>query len=351
MLRSGYLHFAVLASVLALVAGCAGGPPAEPDPPRPVLTLPPDCTRTVAERADLVAAVATVSPGETVCVVGESLAGLVLELRRSGTSRAPVTLAGDGAVLGGIHVEADHVVVQGLSFFGGPGIEARGAGLVLRGNTVHEAQENGIVCAPCTDALVGGNVVRRADGSGLLVSGSGITVRDNTITDSVRRTAGDADGIRFFGDRIRIIGNTISDIKDDGYPGSPPHTDCFQTYDNSAPATTDVLISGNTCRNVDHQCLIATAEEAGLSGRTGRSRGLRFADNVCEVEGSQAVLVRWFPGVEITGNVLSGPNLDRAAYFGDGSVDGRFTGNDTPVGVRPAQVDESSRSGFVAAEG
>ena len=110
--------------------------------------------------------------------------------------------------------------------------------------------------------------------------------------------------------------------------------------------TVDVVISGNVCRNVDHQCLIATAEEAGLDGSVGRSHGIVFTDNVCDVEGSQAVLVQWFPGVVVRGSTFSGPGLDRAAIFLDGSTGAGFYGNVVPPTVAAFELDESSRVGF-----
>src|SRR4030095_12998540 len=110
--------------------------------------------------------------------------------------------------------------------------------------------------------------------------------------------------------------------------------------------TVGVTISRNVCRNVDHQCLIATAEEAGDEGLTGRSRNITFSDNICQVNGSQAVLVRWLPNVRVVSNTLTGPNLDRAAIFLDGSTEGEFLGNEVSPEVLPYEVDDSSRPGF-----
>jgi len=336
----------VVALILTLLAGCAATPADVLDPPTAPRELPADCWRTAAAPDEAAAAIAEVAAGQTVCLTGEGLAGAELRVTRSGTPDAPITIAGDGVALGGLLIEADDVGVHGISLVAGTGIEAEGRRLILRDNVLLDTRENGITCM-CDDAVIERNVVRRADGAGVFAAGDRILIQDNTISESVVQDSGDADGIRFFGTDVRILGNTITDIKDDGYGDSRPHTDCFQTYDNSAPATVDAVIQGNTCRNVDHQCLIATAEEAGLAGEVGRSRGIRFVDNVCEVEGSQAILIGWFPDVSVEGNRLAGPNLDRAVYFGDGSVRGRVMGNSTPAGVRPFQVDESSRPGFV----
>ena len=109
----------------------------------------------------------------------------------------------------------------------------------------------------------------------------------------------------------------------------------------------DVVIAGNVCRNVDAQCLIATAEEAGSDGDVGRSHGIEFTGNDCEVEGSQAVLVQWFPDVVVQGNTFDGRCYDRAAIFLDGSTGGEFAGNTVPAEVVPVRGDDqSSRDGF-----
>ena len=80
----------------------------------------------------------------------------------------------------------------------------------------------------------------------------------------------------------------------------------------------------------------------------GRSRGIEFTGNTCDAGASQAVLVEWFPDVHVQGNTLEGPALDRGAIFLYGSTGGRFADNSVPEGVRPYEVDDSSRPGFTA---
>jgi hypothetical protein len=243
-------------------------------------------------------------------------------------------------------VHADFVVVQGFDLAGGDGITVTGRGLTIRNNTLRDPALDGISCEEvCADVLIASNTVVRADGSAIIVEGQRITVQDNVISGSVRRQADDADGIRFFGTGIRLLHNTITDITDDGYADAPPHTDCFQTYDNGRIPTVGAVISDNVCRNVDAQCLIATAQESGRAGEIGRSTGIRFTGNDCDVEGAQAVLVEWFPGVVVRGNTFEGRN-SRAAYFLDGSTGGEFTANTVPPRVRAVQVDHSSEPGF-----
>jgi hypothetical protein len=284
----------------------------------------------------------------TVCVLGDGLAGTDVVVRTSGEPGRPVVVVSTGTRVRSLVVEADHVVMQGFVAADGDGIVLSGTDLVARGNEVRAAAEDGISCEdPCADVVIEDNVVVGADGSGILVEGQRITLHGNQVSGSVRREAGDADGVRFFGTDVRIQGNTVTDIKDDGYAGDPPHTDCFQTFDNSRLPTVGAVIADNVCRNVDHQCLIATAEESAGAGEIGRSRDIEFVGNKCQVEGRQAVLVQWVPEVVVRGNTFEGPNLDRAAIFLGGSLDGAFLDNTVPDSVSPYQLDEESAEGFI----
>lgn len=343
MSKPSAARFAVLVAAAGVLAACTTerppGPGAAPGSP--------PCTSTAQTADNARAALDRAGPGDVVCLRGNDLADADLTLTRSGTPQAPVTVVGDRTAVRSLRVEADHATVQGLATVpGGAGIDLAGSGLVVRGNDVRGAVEDGISCLTCVSSEIVGNTVDGTDGTGILVEGSDLRVRDNTVRGSVRRKADDADGIRFFGDRLTLTGNDISDITHDGYVGDPPHTDCFQTFDNSSPPTVDATITDNTCRNVDDQCLIATAEESGKVGAIGRSHGILFARNRCEVGGSQAVLVQWITDVHILDNVLAGPALDRGAYLGDGSVRGRFFGNTVAPGVRPLQVEDSARAGL-----
>ncbi len=193
------------------------------------------------------------------------------------------------------------------------------------------------------------NTVDGTDGTGIRIEGQGITLRDNTISGSVKRESRDADGVRFFGTAIRISGNTIRDISDDGYvpEESKPHTDCFQTFDDDSPVTYDVVISGNTCADVDAQCLIGTGSERGNEGVPAGVRSVVFEDNDCDIGGSQAVYLENYPNVEVRDNVLSGPNIYAGVKAQEGATDVVVTGNRVKSGVPPFEVDEGSMSGFV----
>lgn len=350
------LMIAVVGTTAALLAGaCTGGgsepegpsqpgrgPAAAAEPPRD--PPPVTCTHTATDLEQARALLAQAAPGQTLCFSGDGLRGADLEASASGTPQQPIVLVGRDTTVGSVSVEADHVVVDGFTTADGEGLTLTGTGITARGNEVLRARDDGVSCQ-CTDAEIEDNVVREADGTGIRIEGDRISALGNDVSGSVMRESNDADGIRFFGTGHRISANKVHDISDDGYP-EPPHTDCFQTYDNSSPPTRDVEISGNTCHNVDHQCLIATAEEAGQSGAVGRSRSLRFVGNTCAVEGSQAVLVRWFPEITVQDNEISGPDMVNGVYIADSSTSATVVGNRFRGEYPMVEVDESSRPGL-----
>ena len=305
------------------------------------------CTTSITDHHQVNKALATARPGTTVCIAGSDFGATDLVITRSGTRAAPLRVQGENTRVHSVRVTADHVIVEGFNTFGGDGIDAEGTDITIRNNVVVDADLDGISCGDCTDSLIQSNTVEHADGTGIRISGANITIDANVVKDSVRIDADDADGVRFFGFGHRITGNFIADIKDDGYTSAPPHTDCFQTFDNGKKlATSDVLIRGNTCTNVDHQCLIATAQEAGQAGQVGRSSRISFVDNTCDVEGSQAVLVRWFPDVEVRRNTFKGSNMYNAIVVQNDSTGASITDNSVEQDIPTFEVDPSSTDGF-----
>jgi parallel beta-helix repeat protein len=284
------------------------------------------------------------APGNTVCFTGGNLADAELTMTRSGTTDSPIKLVADGATVDTVHVTADNVVVEGFTVTGGDGISLEGARLTARHNTIHDTHRGGVACAPCTDSTISDNTVAHVSTVGIYISGQRITVSGNTVSDTFAENDGDADGMRFFGNGHRITGNTIRDISDRGYR-APPHPDCFQTFDHTTP-TYDVVISGNTCRNVDAQCLIATDDQPGRSGAPSGVPTISFLDNTCAPNGSQAINLRHWQSAEIRHNSFSGPHLNRAILISDGSAGCVVTDNTTAGGVPTVDVDGSSRPGF-----
>ncbi len=341
--------FATMIGVAMIMSSCTadpGPPPAGAPPPNQVSPLPAECVDRVTEPDQAGAALRRARPGSVVCLSGEGLAGAELEVTTSGTPQEPITIVSDGATVRSLNVKADYVVVEGLRLGDGDGLTMSGRGLVARNNVIYNAAADGVECLDCKDTIIESNTVARADGTGIWISGERITLRNNTVSDSVARTQGDADGVRFFGRGHRLTGNTIKDITASGYPRGGPHTDCFQTYDTpDAPPTYDVVIADNVCTNVDVQALIATNDGRGGRGAPRGQTTIIFERNTVSVNGSQAVLLRSFPGVVVRGNRFSGPG-DRAVMITEGSTDCTVIGNTMTGDLRPFEIDRESAPGF-----
>ncbi|MFN2479488.1 MAG: right-handed parallel beta-helix repeat-containing protein [Pseudonocardiaceae bacterium] len=326
---------------LTLIAGCTASPDQSQQNPR---GFPADCTRTISQSDDVRPALESASPGNTLCFTGGNLTDADLTITRSGTADSPIRLIADGATVDNVHVSADHILIEGFTVTGGDGILLEGTGLTAQHNMIHDTQRDGIACMPCTDSTIATNTVQHVATAGIYITGQRITVTGNTVSDTVARDDGDADGMRFFGTGHRITGNTIRDISERGYR-APPHPDCFQTYDHDT-ATYDVVISGNACENVDAQCLIATDDQPGDNGAPSRTPSITFVDNTCAPNGAQAINLRRWPNVEIRDNKFSGPNLQRAILIVGGSTSCTVIGN-TSAGHGPiVDVDGMSRPGF-----
>ncbi|MGH3588596.1 MAG: right-handed parallel beta-helix repeat-containing protein, partial [Pseudonocardia sp.] len=200
------------------------------------------------------------APGDTVCFSGEL--DEPLEITVGGTDGAPVTYRGNGAVVPGIRVEADNVVVEGFVSSG-------------------------------------------ADSTGIWAQGRNVTLLNNQITE-VEYDGEDVDGIRFFGDGAKIIGNRVfelegsEDIEDS-------HVDCIQTFATSGPGSSDVVIQGNRCEEIRAQCLMAEGpNDEGGSGE-GVSRNWVFDGNYCDSHAdAQSVALEDIQDVTITNNEMVG---------------------------------------------
>jgi parallel beta helix pectate lyase-like protein len=344
--------FATVIGLGLLVSGCTAvqsaesPPPGAPPPSNQVGPLPADCADRITEPEQATAAVAQVQPGSTVCLSGDGLTDTELEVTASGTPQQPITIVADGATMRSMTVKADYVVIQGLTLRDGYGLKLAGRGLVARNNVIYNAAKDGLACRGCVDTLIESNTVQRADGTGIWFSGERVTVRNNTVSESVLRTQDDADGIRFFGNGHRLTGNTIKDIKASGYRDEGPHTDCFQTYDNPGdPPTYDVIIANNVCTNVDVQCLIATIEDPPARGAPPGQTTITFEGNTCSVNGAQAVMLRNYSDVIVRGNSFSGPG-DRAVQLTGDSTGCVVTGNTVTSRMRPFEIDQQSERGF-----
>jgi parallel beta helix pectate lyase-like protein len=349
--RAAVRMVGLAAVVAAALVGCGGGtgsdaggggvPASSPEPP-PNNALPPGGCPLIDDPIAAQRALDTARPGDLVCLGGPGLVSATLRVTRSGAPGAPLRVLSDGAEVQDLSVHADQVEVAGFTLRDGGGLSLRGAGLHVHQNNVRGASRSGINCT-CTDSTIEANVVDGTDGTGIWVSGERITVRRNMVSGSVRREAADADGVRFFGNGIRITENTVHDISTTGYPaGQAPHPDCFQTYTTNAPPTYDVRISDNRCERVDEQCLIATGRY-GDPGVPAGQRSVTFTGNFCDVGGAQAVGLRGYPHVDIGHNTIAGPNLYRGVVLSGGSVDGAVVDNVMLVDRPVFEADTASR--------
>ena len=333
-----------------IISGCTAAPGRAPQggppPSASAGALPSECTGPITNPDQASAALRQAGPGALVCLSGDGLTDAELVLTHSGTPQQPITVIADGATARSMTIKADYVVIQGLTLRDGDGLTMTGRGLVARNNLIYNAAANGLECSGCADTIIESNTVQRADGTGIWVSGEEITIRNNTISESVARTQRDADGVRFFGNGHRLIQNTIKDIKAGGYNGEGPHTDCFQTFNTAAnPPTYDVVIADNVCTNVDVQCLIATNDERDAAGASRGQNAILFEGNTCAVHGAQAVLLRNYPDVIVRGNRFSGPG-DRAVMLTEGSTGCAVIANTVAGRMRQFEIDPQSKPGF-----
>ena len=286
---------------LLVLASCTPPPIVAPKPKPPATTLPvqplplppgPPCTRGIAP-GNIAAAVAAAAPGAVLCVTAGDLGARRVHLTRDGTSAQRIVLRAVGRVTTtGIDIDADWWTVEGFivnvnrAAPAAPGISVMGMGIAVNANRVQGGTDYGISCdidTPCNGARIARNVVTKSVGTGIWVYGNDIVAEGNDVSGSVQVGSSDADGFRFFGNRITLRGNYIHDIDAKASPGDP-HTDCFQTFTESKQPITDVLVERNTCDRVTDQCLIAEGEATS-------SRRLRFVNNICRNSGSQALLL------------------------------------------------------------
>jgi len=302
--------------------------------------------RTIQYAADLV------KGGDVICVHAGSYDERV-QVKSSGTEGSKIVFWAEGAIdTRGFTILADYIRVEGFEVTNTPdhwrdgnGIYLQGRGVEIIGNAIHHTRIDGIACADrepfCSEAVIQGNTVSYADGSGINIFGSNNLVEGNDISHSVDALGGDADGIRFFGEGHIIRNNFIHDITNAEAPEA--HTDCFQTFDNSKPPTSNVLIEGNICQNVDHQCMMASAETQRQSSK------ITFRDNICDNNGWQAVYILQIPYATIVNNTFTDQlRGSRAIVLGDGAHDAIVMNNIFFGSYSAYEVDDSSRVGFSA---
>jgi hypothetical protein len=268
-----------------------GGPPGAATPAQD------NCSKQV-DGSGLSQAVAAASPGERICVTGDIPDRL--EVKKSGTEQAPIQIIGNGqSVVKGITVDASHVLVEGFQ-------------------------------------------VLDAKAPGIQVTGDDITVRNNTVK---RPTGDDYDGLRFFGNNIKILHNTISDIN----PGSTDaHADCMQTFTSDRPSSEDVVIDGNKCEKIKNICVMAEGpgDVGDGGGGDGTSANWTISNNYCEFGASQGIMIEAVQNVTIKNNEFAG-NADKAIGLDIGSTGATVSANLLDDGVKAdVGMDTTSKKGY-----
>lgn len=255
---------ALLLLGLGVVAGCStGGRPGGEESAPPAPSVGTGC-RGDADSPE---------PGDVICF-SENL-GEPLNIKDGGTPDAPIVYTGNGStIVPGIRAEADNVVIQGFVSDG-------------------------------------------AEGTGIWVSGTNITVQDNTIT-QVQYAGDDVDGIRFFGDGTKVLRNRVYDLEVNDIEDS--HVDCIQTYATSGPGSVDVVIQGNRCEGIRAQCLMAEGPNDDGGSGEGVSRDWYFEGNYCEsFAEAQSVALEDIQNVTIRNNQMVG-EANKAFALGKGST-------------------------------
>jgi hypothetical protein len=307
-MRRAWLVAIALLCATGVIAGCAGPPELNPvrvtapdgrGAIRP-LPEPAGCTVTATDAHTLDAAMSSAAPGQRICVLG-TIGNKRLILSASGTAEQPIAVVGNGrTIVRGITVEGNYITIAGINSVSGwaPGIE---------------------------------------------LTGDNITLRNST---SISPRGDDNDGLRFFGNNIQIVHNTIRDVLNLNLA----HADCMQTFATGPgnPASQNVRISDNRCEQIDNQCLIAEGpnSSAGDGSGEGESTHFVFANNYCDTHAGQAVLFDDIQHATIIGNDIVSVQ-DKAFAFQNQSTHGVVSGNKLNPGIGyEVGMDDSSLPGY-----
>jgi hypothetical protein len=220
-----------------------------------------------------------------------------LEITKGGTKEKPLVYDGKGQSVQGITVEADNVVVQNYK-------------------------------------------ADKPSAPGVELTGNNITLQNVTVTSP---QGGDGDGLRFFGNDLKILNNTISGTRNtDGR-----HADCMQTFADGTPASQRVLIEGNRCEQIDNMCLMAEGPNDGEGDGRGHSTDFTVRDNFCEtLDASQALMIEDVQRLVVEGNTFAA-KPDKAIGLAIHSTDARIGTNTVGKDIECyVGIDKSSRPGY-----
>jgi Right handed beta helix region len=282
---------AVLVTALSSAVAAVEGAHSADAGARNESAISPNCTIHAASQYQT----RSVKPGDVVCIDGD-MADSRLVITKGGTPERPVTYAGEGKAVAGVTIEANNVVVDGYTMDhpGAPGIE---------------------------------------------MTGNNITVRNNTVTNP---KGGDGDGLRFFGNDLKILHNTISGTSNDN-----GHADCMQTFASDTPSSQHVLIEGNRCEQIDNMCLMAEGPNDGEGDGKGTTSDFTIKDNFCEtLKASQTLMFEDVQNCVISGNEFAAAPA-KAIGLAIHSTGAHVSGNKVSPDIGyEVGIDESSMKGY-----
>ena len=184
----------------------------------------------------------------------------------------------------------------GVTYFGGGTVTVPGIDVTGEGTTVQ------------------GFVIQGANAPGIMASGKNITVVDNKVVGPTK--GGDNDGMRFFGDGLKIVHNTISNIQPEG----GAHADCMQTYATGAdsPATSNTIVDSNRCEQIANICWIIEGPNstAGDGSHQGTDSNDLFINNYCNGNASDGVFTDDVHGFKFINNDMEGNNNAAITFTG-----------------------------------
>jgi Protein of unknown function (DUF1565) len=221
-------------------------------------------------------AVNLVSPGDSIIVASGSY-GETVTISTNGTAASPISIAAateQGASLKNFQLNASYWTINGFNISNqtsgdtvaaGDGIYIHGSDNIVENNYIHELCEEGITPdygdTTSDSNQILNNRIWRAEMAGIVVAGMNWTVTGNEVWDTQQepsrsrgiyarctvRNGADADYLRFFGSGHLINHNYFHDIMGLTTPNPSPHSDCFQTWNDSGNHASNVVVDANWC--------------------------------------------------------------------------------------------------------
>lgn len=310
---------------------------------------------------------ATIAPGESIQQAVDSAqpgskitvqAGVYPE---QVTISRPLTLIAEGQVkVNGFVIKADDVTIQGFDITStGYGVRVYNARCRIFDNYIHDTWWDGILLEASSDAcLIAGNKFERTSQSAAEVRGNNHIIEDNEVVDVYQTPPGstftraqgaDADGFRFFGGGHYFLNNYIHDIGYGTATNPDPHTDCFQSWKDTAPRSQahDITFDGNVCvlswdddPQVSKAFQFGSVVNATVINNVSRtrmaavvqdgSRGIQFVNNTFIGDGSLSwgiELNKNVTSITVTGNIFYHQENGYGYLITKSGVTGTFGGN------------------------